>query len=255
MRPMSKIPVVFLHGLGGSSVDWDSVGKILGKSHPVFALDLPNGANNSWKGAFDPKSLSGWLATALAERKVDRAHLVGHSLGGRVAGELAARDADRVASLALVSPLGAAGYGLSDRMKWKAMSRAALLRSVPESKMRSALGYGFVNEGSEAARRFVSRAMAARTGPRAAAALAALEKSVDGVLDAPPLTERLRKTKAPLLLLGGSDDPLVPVEETTEIRSARPDAKAKTLFGQGHYPMIEDPTRLAAALRDFLASV
>jgi pimeloyl-ACP methyl ester carboxylesterase len=135
------------------------------------------------------------------------------------------------------------------------MSRSALLRNVPEAKMRSALGYGFVDEESAEAQAFVERAMRARTGPRGAAALAALEKSVDGVLDGPPLTERLRKTSVPLLLLGGSDDPLVPFEETAEIRTARPDAKARALAGQGHYPMLEDPGRLATTLREFLATV
>lgn len=252
---MSKIPLVFLHGLGGSAVDWDAVGKVLGKSHPVVCLDLPGGAKALWQGGYDPASLSGWLAMELDERKAPKAHLVGHSLGGRVAGELASRDPSRVASLVLVSPLGAAGYRLGDRMKWKAMSRAALLRSVPESKMRSALGYGFVDEGSAAAQAFVDRAMQARTGPRGAAALTALEKSVDGVLDAPPLTERLKKSSAPLLLLGGSDDPLVPFEETSEIRTARADAKARALAGQGHYPMIEDPARLASAIATFLAGL
>jgi len=234
-------------------VDWESVGKVLGKSHPVVALELPGNAGVSWKGGYDPTSLAGWLATALDERKLGPAHFVGHSLGGRLAGELTARDEGRVASLVLVSPLGAAGYRMADRMKWKAMSRVVLLRSVPAAKMRSALGYGFVNEESEAARGFVARAMEARTGPHAASALAALEKSVDGVLDAPPLTERLKRTRVPLLLVGGSDDPLVPLEETEEIRSARPDAKTKTLLGQGHYPMLENPTGLAVTLRDFLA--
>ena len=254
MRAMPKIPVVFLHGLGGSSVDWNAVGKILVKSHPVVSLDLPGGAKALWRGGYDPASLAGWLAIALDEKKAPRIHLVGHSLGGRVAGEFAARDGSRVASLTLVSPLGASGYSLGDRMKWKAMSRAALIRNVPESKMRSALGYGFVDEDSAAARGFVDRAMEARTGAKGAAALAALEKSVDGVLDAPPLTERLRRTVAPLLLLGGSDDPLAPIEETAEIRTARPDAKLTTLIGQGHYPMLEDPARLATALRSFLGS-
>lgn len=251
---VGKIPVVFLHGLGGSSRDWEAVGKVISRHRSVLSLDLPGGAKAVWHGGYDPASLAGWLAMAMDEHRISRAHLVGHSLGGRIAGELGAQDASRIATLSLVAPLGAGGYGLTDRLKWKAMSRTGLLRNVPESKMRSALGYGFVDETSAAAKGFADRAMASRKGPKGTDVLAALEKCVDGVLDAPPLSERLKRTTFPLLLVSGSNDPMVPPREVEKVRAARPHVKALILAGQGHYPMLEEPARLAEALEDFLES-
>ncbi len=243
--------VVLLHGLGGTRHDWDAVVPLLSPHAEVLALDLPGGGHGAGAKAHDPESLATWLAASLAHHGVAHAVLVGHSLGGRVAGELASRDPRRVEALVLVAPLGAAGYGFTDKLKWKAMSRTAILRGVPEAQMRRALAVGFVGDG-EGRRRFVERALAARTGPHGADVARAIEESVDGVLGAPPLAKRLAGTSMPLLLVTGDADPLVPPREAEAILASRPDAKVARLHGQGHYPMLEDPKRLAKVLADFL---
>ncbi len=151
-----------------------------------------------------------------------------------------------------MSPLGSAPYGLTDRLKWMAMSRRAVIESVPESSLRNAAGYGFAVDGPGRAA-FVARTVAARTGPRREEVVQAIEKLVDGVLAARPLAERLRGTSMPLLLVTGARDPLAPAEELRAILSARKDATFLELPGIGHYALLEDPPRLAAALRDFFA--
>jgi pimeloyl-ACP methyl ester carboxylesterase len=54
-------------------------------------------------------------------------------------------------------------------------------------------------------------------------------------------------------VVAGALDPLAPPEESKKLLSARPDATFRVLPGLGHYPMLEDPKRLADALADFLA--
>ena len=82
-----------------------------------------------------------WVLGELDDRDVETAVVAGHSLGGRVAGELALLAPRRVLALALVSPLGAASYGFTDTLKWKAMSRASLVGATPESTLKSALAF------------------------------------------------------------------------------------------------------------------
>jgi pyruvate dehydrogenase E2 component (dihydrolipoamide acetyltransferase) len=237
--------VLLLHGLGGSAEDWSAAAAALPKTLAPLALDFPgSGGTARPHDSYDPVSLARWVLGELDDRDVESAVVAGHSLGGRVAGELALLAPKRVLALALVSPLGAVSYGFADTLKWKAMSRAALVGSAPETSLRNALGYGFSVDGA-GKKGFVARGMAARTGPRAPAALRALERSVDGLLAAPPLSKRLEGTKAPLLLVTGAQDPLAPPKDVETIRAARPDAAYVKLAGVGHYAPLEVPKDVA----------
>lgn len=246
--------LVFLHGLGGSSADWRAAISLLPSRFRVVAPDLPGSSLAPGSlPAWTPAAFAAWVSDLFRQEGLRSPHVVGHSLGGRVAGELAS-DNGFLSSLLLVAPLGAAGYSLTDRLKWKAMSRTIVLRSVPEAQMRRALSYGFVVEGP-GKRGFVERAMAARTGPGAAAATEAIERSVDGVLEAPPLTERLRGGKVPIGLVVGSEDPLVSPEEVQKLVKTRTDARLFRLPGQGHYPMLDDPRGFAQLVERFVEEV
>lgn len=244
--------IVFLHGLGGSKEDWDETRAGMPAGMRGQAIDLPGspGGPKPLDG-YDPAALARWLSATLFRELKTKVALVGNSIGARVAGELAALSPERITALVLVSPLGAVSYGLVDRLKWKAMSRRSVIESVPETSMRNASGYGFAVDGP-GKRAFVTRAMAGRTGKDAAAIARAVEKSVDGVLEAPPLTERLRGTRMPLLVVAGAEDPLAPPEGARALLKARSDAKIEVLSGVGHYPMLEDPARLAKLLSSFL---
>lgn len=238
-----KSPVVLLHGLGGTSVDWKDVAKSLAKGHDVFTPELP-------LSGVDPKGFAAWLAEWMETEGLAAAAVVGHSLGGRVAAELAATEPGRVTKLGLLSALGGAGYGLTDKLKWKAMSRASLVKAVPESQLRSALSVGFAGAGP-AMKGFVDRAMAGRTGRNAGVTASFLEKSVDWVLASPPIAERLRGTSVPTLVMTGSDDPLSPPAESKAIAKAA--SAALALLPTGHYALLETPERVSDALRPFLA--
>ncbi len=253
-RSAASPSLVFLHGLGGSSADWSAAISFLPSRFRVVAPDLPGsslaaGSLRTWT----PAAFAAWVGDLIRKEGLESPHLVGHSLGGRVAGELAAANGF-LSSLLLVAPLGAAGYSLTDRLKWKAMSRTAILRSVSEAQMRRALSYGFVSEGP-GKQGFVERALAARTGPGAAAATEAIERSVDGILEAPPLTDRLRGGKAPLGLVAGGEDPLVAPEEVQKLVRVRTDARLFSLHRQGHYPMLDDPRGFAEIVERFLEGV
>lgn len=242
--------VLLLHGLGGSAEDWSSVAAALPKGLEARALDFPgSGKATHPHDSYDPASLARWVLGEMDDLDVERAVVAGHSLGGRVAGELALVAPKRVAALALVSPLGAVSYGFTDTLKWKAMSRAALVRAASDTSLKNALGYGFAVDGP-GKKGFVSRGAKARRGPHAAATLRALERSVDGLLSAPPLSKRLVGTVVPLLLLTGAEDPLAPPTDVEAILSAREDATFVKLAGVGHYAPLEAPKEVARRIAE-----
>ncbi|MEU6646436.1 acetoin dehydrogenase dihydrolipoyllysine-residue acetyltransferase subunit [Saccharomonospora sp. NPDC046836] len=99
--------VVLVHGYGGDKNSWLFVQEPLSQSCTVYALDLPGhgeSAKDVGDGSLD--TLAGAMLGFLAAEGIERAHLVGHSLGGAVVLAAAAREPHRVASLTLVAPAG-----------------------------------------------------------------------------------------------------------------------------------------------------
>lgn len=101
-------PVVLVHGYGGDKASWLFVEEPLSDGRRVVALDLPgHGESDKAVSGLTLDSLAGVVLGLLSDLGIDRAHLVGHSLGGAVVAAAARQAPGRVASLTLVAPAGA----------------------------------------------------------------------------------------------------------------------------------------------------
>jgi pimeloyl-ACP methyl ester carboxylesterase len=98
-------PVVLLHGIGRSIEDWTEQHELLRGQHRVYSVDLPgHGKSEPLAEPYTLAALARFVADFLGVLDItEPAHLVGHSLGGAVATQLAVHAPDRVASLALVT--------------------------------------------------------------------------------------------------------------------------------------------------------
>lgn len=100
-------PAVLVHGFGGDLNNWLFNQEALAADRVVYAPDLPgHGGSQKEVGAGDVPALAEKLRAFLDAVGIGKAHLVGHSLGGGVALELALSHPDRVASLTLLAPIG-----------------------------------------------------------------------------------------------------------------------------------------------------
>src|SRR5437763_355131 len=98
-------PVVMLHGLGGTKISFLPTLAALAPERRVIAVDLPGfGDSDKPIGRYDAAFFARWVEALLDALKLDRAHVLGHSMGGRVALELGIRRPDRVESLMLMTP-------------------------------------------------------------------------------------------------------------------------------------------------------
>lgn len=127
-RPESRgRPLVVLHGLLGSSRNWASIGPVLAQDRPVHRVDLRNHGNSPWAShqTFPGmmEDLRGWCQKS----GLERVHLLGHSLGGKVAMLFACRHPGSVASLTVVD-IAPRSYPL----RWQA-EIDALLKLDPAS--------------------------------------------------------------------------------------------------------------------------
>src|SRR5918993_2370766 len=118
-NPSGAIPIVFLHGVGGTGASWAMYVDALA-DRDVYALDTIGDVGRSVQRAAiaDADDLSRWLDESLATLGVERVHLVGTSYGGWLALNLAARRPTRVAALTLIDSGGLAPLRLGRFMLW-----------------------------------------------------------------------------------------------------------------------------------------
>lgn len=96
------MPLVLLHGLLGSSRNWQTAARILGKRRPVFALDLRNHGESPHHQRMDYPAMAGDVRAWLERQALKEVHLLGHSMGGKVAMQLACGHPEGIRSLTVV---------------------------------------------------------------------------------------------------------------------------------------------------------
>ena len=101
-------PIVFVHGFGADLNAWMFNQPALAERHRTIALDLSGhgGSTKIMDFALDAAGFAGDVDQVLAALRVDRIHLVGHSMGGAIAASFARSHPERVASLTLIAPAG-----------------------------------------------------------------------------------------------------------------------------------------------------
>jgi pimeloyl-ACP methyl ester carboxylesterase len=250
-------PLVLVHGAGTSSAIWDRVTPRLAAERWVVAPDVPGYGGSPAAGpGFALGEVADDLAAGLDEAGVPSPYdLVGHSMGGAIAILLAARRPERVRRLVLVAPAGLAALP---------RAAAALLGAVaaPFAVARRTLATPLA--GSALVRR-LALAGVARDGARvpAADARAVLASSAGATRIGPGLasaaTADLRATlagvRAPLGLVWGEHDPVIPPRRIEVIRRARPDVELRIVPDTAHAPMLERPDAFCAALEAVLAQL
>ena len=110
-------PLVLLHGIGASKDHWPRLAKRLRDRVRVIAPDLPGFGESDLTGDLSMAGQGEAMVAFLDALGLDRVHLAGSSMGGRVAAEVAHRHADRLASLWLLAPAGAEGEQPSEMIE------------------------------------------------------------------------------------------------------------------------------------------
>lgn len=258
-RPESREPMVLIHGFSGSGSWWDPVLESLGSSFEVLPVTLAGHVGGPELG--DTPATVGALVDAV-ERDMDAAgfetaHLVGCSLGGWIAFELAERGRSR--SIVAISPAGG----------WEPGSRAARrLRSlfIQVHKLSTAVlpRLESLVRRPRLRRVLLWRAVAhgERVPPTAAAAL--VRNSVEcpvyfELLDAMTRdrpAEPFDGVTCPVLIAWGTKDRILPRRSYSQrFRELLPSAEWITLRGLGHLPMLDDPELVAPMIAEFAARV
>jgi esterase len=230
-------PLVLLHGILGSSRNWQSAGRDLAVRYHVWALDLRNHGGSPHADEMDygamVEDVLGWLQA----RGLRRVTLVGHSMGGKVAMRLACRHPERVERLVVVD-IAPRDYSFGGKQRRelvamngldlaglasRAEAEARLEATIPDWALRKFLTTNLERTGDDGWRWIVNLAALTEAQP---------------VLQGNSLEPADRFAGAALFIVGGKSDYVQPGDHAAILRHF-PAAKIETIPESGHDPHMQ----------------
>jgi pimeloyl-ACP methyl ester carboxylesterase len=251
--------IILIHGIGGFGESWRHNLPVLARRAQVFALDLPGyGLSAKPRGPYDLGFFARVVHGFVATMGLGRASLVGHSLGGAVAVTCALTHPSRIERLCLI---GSLVPGFSYRASWiyQALARPGLgeaLALLGHARLyRAALRRCFHRPIASEVAFLVDFAYRARTGPDARAAYLSTVRHVgrDFADRGDAYRRAIATLEAPVLLIHGQDDPIVPPAHVASAVDAFPRATLRWVEQCGHFPQIERSADVNGWMADFLS--
>lgn len=254
-------PIVFVHGLSSHLGFWEYQLPELAKTHRVLALDLPGyGASARPDAPYTPP----WYAEVVADWMfavgVERATLVGHSMGGQVVMELALCHPERVERLVLAAPAGIETFTPGAGRFMKDYWTEARALDAGEEQTRANFSTQVFNRMDEGAERLLQERVRVGLSARFAGTSVAVSRSIAGMIDF-PVGERARAISAPTLIVFGADDRMIPNPVFTggtprniaeRAKAWIPGSTLVVIDGAGHTVHHDAPRTFNAALSEFL---
>lgn len=260
-------PALFVHGLGGSSMNWTALGLLLNDTVRGFAPDLPGFGRTPAVPGLGGIRQQAELLDRLIDSELDQpVHLFGNSMGGAAAVALAARSPEKVASLTLISPALPHPRASASAVWFTAVSTPRLGKAVLERtarlpferRLKASLAIIFGDpkalppEVLAAYEEELRRRDAQPWGYQAT-----LEGARSVLLStlAPPrrsLWADAAKVRCPVLLVYGGKDRLVDAKIRTKAHRSFADARLLYLPKSGHVAQMEHPQEVERAFRQLI---
>lgn len=254
-------PVLLLvHGITSSLRTWDAVFDRLAEHHTVIAPDLPgHGRSDKPKGDYSLGSYAGALRDLLVLLGIQRATIVGHSLGGGIAMTFSYQFPERVDRMVLVD-----SGGLGEEV-----SVALRAATLPGAELALPFLFGPVTQTALSAAGSVLGRFGLKASPNTRGLIEGLESLGDGaarrafvqtarsVLDSrgqrvDALGRLYLAEELPILLIWGQHDPIIPLSHAERAIELVPHARFEVFPGAKHFPFNDDPDRFVEVVADFV---
>ena len=249
--------MICVHGLAGTKASFLPTVAALADDYRVIAMDLP-GFGDSDKpiaASYDAAYFAGAIEALLDELEIERAHLIGNSMGGRVAIELGLLRPERTEKIALLSP--ALAWLRSRRWRWLLQAPLPMLglvqpapRAITEPIVRNLVPGG--KDGWSAAG--VDEFLRSYLTPRGRVAFYEAARKI--YLDEPHGEQgfwtRLAEMSPQTLFIWGRHDQLAPIGFMKHVQRVLPAARHLEL-DCGHVPQLEAPKETHHAIQEFFA--
>jgi 3-oxoadipate enol-lactonase len=235
--------IVFAHGIGGNRSNWADQLEAFAANHQVVAVDLRGYGSSEWQGErVALEDFAADISAVMDELGIQKAHMVGLSMGGLVVQAFYARWPDRVLSLVLAACRGAHAP-VADGEDFAKRRLEPLRRGGSEALadmlLPTLVGPAITPEMLKRLRQSLTSLVPAN-----------YMKVIDMRIALKPFLDMSRIT-VPTLVLGGSHDKLAPPEQMRDIHLAIPQAGLSIIENSGHFLNIEKPQEFNRLLAEF----
>ena len=248
-------PLVFLHGLFGSSDNWQTLARRFaepdegfGESRTCILLDLRNHGRSPHLDAHGYAEMAADVAQFLADNWIHEAAVLGHSMGGKVAMTLALAEPDLVSELVVVD-MGPQAYKRGHDEIFRAMRRLPLTQNRSRGELDALLRADVPEAG---VRQFLLKNLRReREGYAWKLNLDVIERDYPRILEAVTAEAPF---EGPALFVRGAESGYVRDGDWPGIQALFPAAELVTVAGAGHWVHAEQPEALYGAVRGFLSA-
>ncbi len=233
-------PLLWLHGTDGL-FEWPAIVDRLAERHEVLVPEHPGFGGTPIPGWMDDVSDLAYLYLDLLKQQgLERVHIVGHSLGGWIALEMAVRQTSRIASLALIAPAG---------IHVKGAAKTDIFMIDPDEQAR--LAYADTAQGEAAAERAsASKYQEVAIANRVASARFGWNPRFHN----PRLERWLHRVDVPALIVWGAQDRIFAPAHADAFGRAIPGARVAMIERAGHLPHVERLEDVHREIAGFLSS-
>jgi pimeloyl-ACP methyl ester carboxylesterase len=241
-------PVVLIHGYTDNARDWVPLIPYLNKHYRLIVVDIRgHGQSDKPECCYARIDFAYDIKLLLDSLHIQKADIVGHSLGSMITQVLAEQWPDRVRKVILISSTGGPKPGTLPRKP--AYDFASEIRKLQEPiDPDSPFMVEWWASPTPVNEEFIRRQRRDAANIPLGVWLAVLEQGANTA----DIQSLLPKLKAPTLLIWGSKDPIMEEEVRQSLRDALPAAKVKVFEGLGHNPFWEDPEAVAKVINGYL---
>ncbi len=252
--------VILLHGLGASAEIWMHNIAALAKDHTVFVPDLPGfGRSEQPPSSFCPFDYASFIDNFMEALNIQKASLIGQSLGGGIALQCALQFPQKVEKLILVD---CAGFGIDVRWTLKLMSLPVIGELVTyPTRLGVALFFKFaVRDPAVITKEFIDIYYKIFTQPAFQAFMLKITRMLVDIHGAKeealaPIKNNLHKIKRPTLIIWGANDRVFPLQQAYTGKEKMPHAHLHIMERCGHIPNLEKPEEFNNIVLEFLLGV
>ncbi|MWJ28591.1 alpha/beta fold hydrolase [Halomonas sp. ZH2S] len=246
----NTLPLVVVHGLLGSADNWRSHLKVWQASRRVIAVDLRNHGRSPHAKGMSYQEMSGDVLALLDQLGIEQAHLLGHSMGGKVVISVARLAPQRVASL-LVADIAPVAYSHGHDRVFAGLRR---LEAGKPKNRREADELLAEHVEERAVRLFLATNLVRNDEEGALTLRIGLDEIIEGYPDLMQLPAGNQPYEGPTLILRGANSDYVTDEMLPATREMLPRTRVVTLKNAGHWLHAEQSEAFQEAVRVFLAA-